>query len=133
MGNSSNKKELNTALEKIIVKTLTNFPKKDFENPISNAAKLYFHKLLQIIHSDKDGEKRDIKNMQTVFKELESFANLFYEQKENVAFYGQECSKFKEIMNNLIKKLRTLSYIVEISDKAIDNIECLIEEIHVLK
>ena len=131
MGNSSNKKELNMGLEKIIVKTLTNFPKKDLQNLNFLASKLFFHQLLLMIRSDKECERRDIKNMQLAFKELESFANLIYEQKENISFFGQENQKFKETLNLLIKKLKTCSYSVEISGKNIECIDSLIEEINV--
>lgn len=131
MGNTSNKKELNLGLERIIVKILTNFPTKHLQKPVFLASKLYFHRLLQIINADKGGELRDVKNMQGAFKEIESFANLIYEQKDNSAFFEAENPRFKEVMNLLIKKLRILSYIVEVSEKNMENLDSITEEINV--
>ena len=132
MGNSSNKKELNIALEKIIVKTLSNFPKNDLDNPSMIAAKIFFDRLLQILFADKEGEKRDLKNMQAVYKELETFANFVIENKDKPEIIGKNSIKFNEMLNNLIKKLIISNYLVEISGQYIENIEILIADINVV-
>lgn len=132
MGNSSNKKELNIAIKRIILKTLSTFPKNDIENPSLVAAKIYFDQLLQVVLSDKDGEKNNLKNMQTAYKDLETFANLVFENKEEKNFYRKDDNKLKETLNNLIRKLRLSSYIVEVGGKIIENIEPLITEIDVI-
>lgn len=133
MGNSSNKKELNVAIEKIILKTLATFPKNDLENPYLIAAKIYFDQLLQIVLSDKakDGERNHLKNMQIAFKDLEAFANYVFENKDRQEFYRKNDNKLKDTLNNLIKMLRSNNYRIEVGGKSVESIEPLVSEIDV--
>ena len=132
MGNSSNKKELNVAIDKILIKTLITLPKKDSNNLALIAIKIYLEKLHQNILADNEKDKKDVKSLQFIFKTLENFANFVYENQENEENFVMENEKFKENANSIIKKMKTLNYIVLFNGIVVESLENIIAEIKVI-
>lgn len=132
MGNSSNKKELCVAIDKILIKTLITLPKNDLNNPGLIATKIYFEKLHQNILIENEKDKRDVKTLQMVFKYLENFANFVYENQENDQSFMIENDRLKEHVNNIIRKMNSINYSVLFNGFMVENIEQIASEIKVL-
>lgn len=128
MGNSSNKKELCVAIDKILIKTLITLPKNDLNNPGLIATKILHQNIL--IENEKD--KRDVKTLQMVFKHLENFANFVYENQENDQSFMIENDRLKEQVNNIIRKMNSINYSVLFNGVMVENIEQIASEIKVL-
>lgn len=131
MGNSSNKKELCVAIDKILIKTLITLPKNDLNNPGLIATKIYLDKLHQNILIENEKDKRDVRTLQMVFKYIENFANFVYENQENEQSFMIENERLKEHVNNIIKKMNSINYCVQFNGVMVENIEQIAAELKV--
>lgn len=133
MGNSSNKKELNVAISKILIKTISVLPNNDSENLAILATKIYLELLHQLVITDAGREKKEVKTLQGAFKSLETLANLLIENQENTEFFKMENIRFIENVNILIKKMEFFSYVVLFNGIIIENLGTIISELKVQK
>lgn len=131
MGNSSNKKELNVAISKILIKTISVLPNNDSENLAILATKIYLDLLHQLVITDAGREKKEVKTLQGAFKSLETFANLLIENQEKAEFFKMENIQFIENVNILIKKMEFFSYIVPFNGIIVENLGTIISELKV--